>query len=177
MLWKKWYQIKRLFVIFVSPIPVLQTARRKDTIHVNETVEEKLYWGGRGKENGLSTQPNTKGRPVKHHPTAGTSSPTCTCLANTLGLKTGIPAPGHRDHRLSFQNTETRSLFTKHVKSSLKLNLCNMFTPKISSNDLHYAKQKLSLRKPRTEYLMRSFSYGGDSLSKELPEELGIATS
>ena len=56
--------------------------------------------------------------------------------------------------------------------------LCNMFTPRALSFDLRDARQKLYLpRKPRTDYLKRSFSYSGASLSNDLPEDIRTAKS
>ena len=47
-----------------------------------------------------------------------------------------------------------------------------MFTPRTLSFDLRDASQKLCLPKPRTDYLKRSFSYSGDSLWNDLPEDI-----
>ena len=55
--------------------------------------------------------------------------------------------------------------------------ICNMFELRISNYDLRVAKGKLSLAKPRTDYLKRSFSYSGALLWNNLPEELRTANS
>ena len=55
--------------------------------------------------------------------------------------------------------------------------LCNMFTTRALSFDLHDTSQKLYLLKPRTDYLKRSFSYSGASLWNDLPEDIRTTTS
>ena len=47
--------------------------------------------------------------------------------------------------------------------------LCNLFAPRIPNYDFRNAQKKLTLPKPRTDYLKRSFSYSGDILWKNLP--------
>ena len=55
--------------------------------------------------------------------------------------------------------------------------LCNMFTPRALSFDLRDASQKLYFPKPRTDYLMGSFSYSGASLWSDLPEDIRTTKS
>ena len=55
--------------------------------------------------------------------------------------------------------------------------LCNMFTPRALSFDLHGASQKLHLPKPKNDYLKCSFSYSGGSLWNDLPEDIRTTKS
>ena len=53
--------------------------------------------------------------------------------------------------------------------------LQQLFTPKVSNHDLRNSLNKLSVPKPRTDYLKRSFSYSGASLWNSLSEQLRSA--
>ena len=55
--------------------------------------------------------------------------------------------------------------------------LCNLFVPRISNYDFRNAEKKLSLPKPRTYCLKRSFSYNGAILWNNLPEEIRTSNS
>jgi hypothetical protein len=55
--------------------------------------------------------------------------------------------------------------------------LQQLFTPKVSNHDLRNSLNKLSVPKPRTDYLKRSFSYSGASLWNSLSEQLRSAPS
>ena len=53
--------------------------------------------------------------------------------------------------------------------------LQQLFTPKVSNHDLRNSLNKLSVPKPRTDYLKRSFSYSGASLWNSLSGQLRSA--
>ena len=85
---------------------------------------------------------------------------------------------GYFVNSLSCDNLSVRrakqkaNLKYKFVNKLAPVYLCNMFTPKILSFDLCGTRQKLCLKKPRTNYLKHSFSYSRASLWDDLPEEL-----
>ena len=80
--------------------------------------------------------------------------------------------------KLSIRRAKKKAnLMYKCVNKSAPNYLRNMFIPRVSSYNLRGATQKISVAKPRTDYLKRSFSYNGASLWNVLPEELRTPSS
>ena len=69
------------------------------------------------------------------------------------------------------------NLMYKCINNLAPAYLCNLFFPSTPNYDFRNAKKKLLLPKPRTDYLMRSFSYSGAFLWNNLPEDIRTSNS
>ena len=120
---------------------------------------------------GLSQQLSDKLQKLQNHGvrviTKSSYDTSSRYLLNSLGW----------DNLLTRRAKQKAKLMYKCTNNLAPAYLCHLVAPRTSTNDLHDAKGKLLLPKPRIDCLKRSFSYGGTLLWNNLPEEVRTSTS